>query len=223
MGCATSAPAVPANCRAGFHPVLRTEHVLQGQGVDPAHAHPAAVAAAQAVLDGAHALLAPAAVHAILPVEEVAFEGPLIARALAGATQVALAICTIGPALEERVRALFAAGDPLRAMALDGAGVAALGQVSEAVGERICEEAAAQGLHTGMRASPGQEGWPLEQQRMLFSLLPAERIGVRLNESCLMIPRKSVSFAVGLGPEIRADAVACDFCSKRERCRWRAR
>jgi cobalamin-dependent methionine synthase I len=162
-------------------------------------------------------------VHAILPVEEVAFEGPLIARALAGATQVALAVCTIGPALEERVRALFAAGDPLRAMALDGAGVAALGQVSEAVGERICEEAAAQGLRTGMRVSPGQEGWPLEQQRVLFSLLPAERIGVRLNESCLMIPQKSVSFVVGLGPEMRADAVACDFCSRREHCRWRAR
>ena len=223
MECATSAPAVPAERRTGCHPVLRAEHVLRGQGVDPAQAHPAAVAAAQAVLAEAHALLAPAAVHAILPVEEVAFEGPLIARALAGATQVALAVCTIGPALEERVRALFAAGDPLRAMALDGAGVAALGQVSEAVGERICEEAAAQGLRTGMRVSPGQEGWPLEQQRVLFSLLPAERIGVRLNESCLMIPQKSVSFVVGLGPEMRADAVACDFCSRREHCRWRAR
>lgn len=223
MECATSAPAVPANCRTGWHPVLRAEHVLQGQGIDPARAAPAIVAVAQSVLDEAHALIAPAAVHTILPVDEVAFEGPLVARALAGATQVALAVCTIGPALEERVRALFAAGDPLRAMALDGAGVAALGLVSQMVGERICEEAAAQELRTGMRVSPGQEGWPLEQQRLLFSLLPAERIGVRLNESCLMIPQKSVSFVVGLGPEMRADAVACDFCSKRERCRWRAR
>lgn len=175
------------------------------------------------MLDEAHALIAPAAVHTILPVDEVAFEGTLVARALAGATQVALAICTIGPALEERVRELFATGDPLRAMALDGAGVAALGLVSQIVGERICEEAAARGLRTGMRVSPGQEGWPLEQQRALFDLLPAEQIGVRLNESCLMIPQKSVSFVVGLGPHMRADAVACDFCSKREHCRWRAR
>jgi hypothetical protein len=38
-----------------------------------------------------------------------------------------------------------------------------------------------------------------------------------------MLPRKSVSFALGLGPDMQADAVPCDFCSKRERCRWRVR
>jgi hypothetical protein len=207
-----------------LRPTLEAEHVLRGQGIDPAQARPAIVAAAREVLDEARALLAPAALYTILPVGDgAAFEGPLVARALTGATQVALAVCTIGPALEERVTALFAAGDPLRAMALDGAGVAAVGGVSQMIGERICDEAAAQGLRTGMRASPGQEGWPIEQQRVLFSLLPARRIGVRLTESCLMLPRKSVSFVVGLGAEMRADAVACDFCSKRERCRWRAR
>lgn len=229
MECATSAPAAPAKRKMGHYPLLRpkitltVEHVLQGQGVDPAQAHPAAGAAAQAVLDEAHSLLVPIATYTILPVGEAAFEGPLVARALAGATHVALAACTIGPALEERVTALFAAGDPLRAMALDGAGIAALGQVSQIVGERICKEAAAQGLRTGMRVSPGQEGWPIEQQRVLFGLLPAERIGVRLTESCLMLPLKSVSFVVGLGPQMHADAVACDLCSKRERCRWRSR
>jgi hypothetical protein len=213
---------------------LEAELVLRGQGIDPAQARPAIVAAAQEVLDEARALLAPAALYAVLPVREeacncmfllgavAAFEGPLVVRALAGATQVALAVCTIGPALEERVTALFAAGDPLRAMMLDGAGVAAVGGVSQTIGERICDEAAARGLTTGMRASPGQEGWPIEQQRVLFSLLPADRIGVRLTESCLMLPRKSVSFVVGLGAEMRADRVACDYCSKRERCRWRS-
>lgn len=230
MACATSAPAAPARRKMGRHPVLlrpqltlETEHVLQGQGIDPAQAPPAALAVAQAVLEEAHSLIVPIAMYTILPVGETAFEGPLIARALTGATQVALAICTIGPALEERVTALFAAGDPLRAMALDGAGIAALGRVSQIVGERICEKAATQGLRTGMRASPGQEGWPIEQQRVLFSLLPAERIGVRLTESCLMLPLKSVSFVVGLGPQMHADVVACDMCSKRERCRWRSR
>jgi len=222
---------------ADFRPVLETEHVLRGQGIDPARARPEIVAVAQGVLDEARALLAPAAMYTILPVRDFqhrrvvltdgatsvfVFEGPLVARALAGATEVGVAVCTVGPALDERVAALFAAGDPVRALALDGAGIAAVGWGARIVGERLCDEAAARGLRTGMRAEPGQEGWPLEQQRVLFDLLPAEEIGVRLTESCLMLPRKSLSFVVGLGPEMQADAVTCDFCSKRRRCPWRA-
>jgi hypothetical protein len=216
-----------------FQPSLEAAHVLRGQGIDPARARPDTVAAAQEVLSEAQALLSPAAIYAILPVHDfhhqtvvldggATFEGPLVARALAGATQVALAVCTIGPALEERVDALFAA-HPVRALALDGAGVAALGDLSRMVVARIRDQGSARGLGTGMRASPGQEGWSIWQQRVLFGLVPAEEIGVRLAETCLMLPRKSVSFAIGMGPEMRPDAVTCDFCSRRERCSWRVR
>ncbi len=212
---------------------LEVEHVLRGQGIDPDRARPDVVVAARGVLDEAQSLLAPAALYAILPMRDfqhqrvtldggAIFEGPLVARALAGATQVAFAVCTIGPALDERVTALFAE-DPVRALALDGAGTAAVGEVTRMVRARICGKASLRELGAGMRASPGQEGWQLEQQRVLFSLVPAEEIGVRLTESCLMLPRKSISFVVGLGPEMRPDAVTCDFCSKRERCAWRVR
>jgi len=219
---------------ADFQPSLEVAHVLQGQGVDPTRARSDVVRVAREVLDEAHALLAPVALYTTLPVRDfrhqqatlengAVFTGPLVARALAGATEISLAVCTIGPALEEQVAALFATGDPVRAMALDGAGVAALGEVSGMVVAQIRGEASARGLGTGMRASPGQEGWPIEQQRVLFGLVTADEIGVRLTENCLMLPRKSVSFVIGLGPDMRPDAVACDFCSKRERCRWRVR
>ena len=107
------------------------------------------------------------------------------------------------------------------AMALDGAGVAALGKVSDTVIAEIRDVAEQHGLGSGMRAQPGQEGWSIGQQKVLFSLVPADEIGVRLTESYLMIPRKSVSFVIGMGPDMRPDAVACDFCSKRSRCPWR--
>jgi hypothetical protein len=211
---------------------LEVAHILEGQGIPPALAPLEVVAVAQEMLGEAQALLAPAALYAILPVrglehEQVAlgpgatFSGSLAARALAGATELAVVVCTIGPALEDRMAALFAAGEPLQALALDGAGTAAVGQLAGMVGVRICDEATTRGLSVGMRASPGQEGWPITQQRVLFDLVPAGKIGVQLTPSCLMLPRKSVSFVVGLGPGLRADAVPCDFCSKRERCRWR--
>jgi hypothetical protein len=151
-----------------------------------------------------------------------AFEGPLAAWALAGSKAVAMAVCTLGSALEARVKDLFPE-DPVRAMALDGAGIAALRQVSEVVVREVREEAAAKGWGSGMRAQPGQEGWSIRQQRVLFGLVPAERIGVRLTDSALMIPQKSVSLVIGMGPDMRPDRVACDYCSKRDRCPWRIR
>jgi hypothetical protein len=211
---------------------LEVTHILEGQGIPPAKASPAVVAVAQEVLAEARSLLAPAALYTLLPVRAVeheqilldggaVFAGPLAARVLAGASEAVAAVCTIGPALEERSAALFAAGYPLQGLAMDGAGTAAIRLLAGAVGVRICDEATARGLRVGMSADPGQEGWPITQQRVLFDLLPAEKIGVRLTDSCLMLPRKSVSFVVGLGPDMRADAVPCDFCSKRERCHWR--
>lgn len=230
-----SAPAYPSGqptLVTDLHLAIEAAHVLEGQGIPPSHVSPPLLAAAQEVLPEAQQLLAPAALYAILPVQDfehqqvvlghgLSFSGPLVARALAGATQLALAVCTIGPALEERVQTLFAAGDALQAVALEGAGIAAIGQLSAQVGVRICDVATRRGLSVGMRASPGQEGWSIQQQRVLFSLMPTQQIGLQLTSSCLMLPRKSVSFVMGLGPDMRADAVPCDFCSKRERCQWR--
>ena len=217
---------------ADFEISLEVSHVLEGQGIPLGRASEPVMAAAQQVIPEAQDLVAPAALYTILPVDGIehqqvvlgggaTFKGPLVTRALAGATQVAVAVCTLGPALDERISALFAAGEALQAVALEGAGIAAIRQLSTQLGMRICDVATARGLSVGMRANPGQEGWPIQQQRVLFSLVLAEKIGVRLTSSCLMLPRKSVSFAAGLGPEMRADAVPCDFCSKRERCQWR--
>jgi len=228
----TAQPPNPLTVVADVRVSLEVTHILEGQGVPPSQASPPVAAVAQEVLEEAQSLLAPAALYTLLPVRAVeheqilldsgaVFAGPLASRALAGAAELAVAVCTIGSALEERSSALFAAGHLLQGLAMDGAGTAAIRLLSGAVGVRICDEATARGLSAGMSASPGQEGWPITQQRTLFDLLPAEKIGVHLTDSYLMLPRKSVSFVVGLGPDMHADAVPCDFCSKRERCRWR--
>ena len=70
-------------------------HILRGQGIDPDRARPEIVSAARDVLDKAQGLFTPAAMFTTLPVRDfqhhqvtleggVVFEGPLVARALAG-------------------------------------------------------------------------------------------------------------------------------------------
>jgi hypothetical protein len=66
------------------------------------------------------------------------------------------------------------------------------------------------------RMSPGSgdvEVWPIEQQRPLFALLGGVTpfIGVRLTESCLMIPNKTVS---GLLFPTTEDFQTCQVCHR---------
>ena len=209
---------------------LTVKDVLNGQGVDPNRASDRLKETAAGVLEEAHSLLKPAGLYLSVPVIDFthktinfaggSFEGSLVAKAFAGADHLYLAVCTIGEALENRVQELMAE-NPVRALALDGAGVAAVSKTSQAIEDVISAEAFKLNTDLGMRAQPGQEGWPIEQQSVLFSVLPAAEIGVRLTPSCLMIPRKSVSLVVGRGTKMKSAVSPCDFCSKRHRCEWR--
>ncbi len=209
---------------------LTAEDVLKGQGIDPERASERLISTAESILAEAKPLLKPAAMYELLKVNDFehrkidfeggSFEGSLVGKAFAGADHLYLAVCTIGEALEKRVEELMSE-NPVAGVALDGAGIAAIGYVSRSVEDIISKETCELELSLGMRAQPGQEGWPIEQQRQVFSILPADKIGMRLTESCLMIPRKSVSFVIPRGKELNNSVVPCDFCSKRNRCDWK--
>lgn len=132
--------------------------------------------------------------------------------------RMAFAVCTIGPALEMEVTRLAAAGETLRAVVLDAIGSVAAEATADAVEQRIAAEVSGQGLRISCRASPGYGDWDIRSQAALFSLVPAERIGVRLSETCMMIPRKSVSFALHVAREparLRGES-SCADCDQRD-------
>ncbi len=209
---------------------LTKEDVLRGQGIEPERASNRLLESAESVIDEAHSLIQPAGLYTIVKVNEFnhqkvifeggSFEGSLVARAMAGAEHLNIAACTIGEPLESRVQEMMSE-NPVRAVALDGAGIAAIRKTAQTVEDIISKEACEIDSSLGMRAQPGQEGWPIEQQRQLFSVLPGDEIGIRLTESCLMIPRKSVSFVIPRGDALSDSVSPCDFCSKRNRCEWR--
>ena len=204
--------------------------VLKGQGIDPERASERLLNTAESILAEAMALVKPAAMYTLLEVKNFehrkidfeggSFEGSLVGKAFAGAEHLYLAVCTIGEILEKKVEEMMSE-NPVAGIALDGAGIAAVGYVSRKVEDIISKEVCELNLSLGMRAQPGQEGWPIEQQRQVFSILPAEKIGMKLTESCLMLPRKSVSFVIPRGKELNNSVVPCDFCSKRNRCDWK--
>ena len=77
----------------------------------------------------------------------------------------------------------------------------------------------ADNLQVSMPINPGMLEWPLgEGQKQIFSLLDTAEIGVQLNSSSLMSPRKSLSMVIGLGVELSDKGEPCDYCGMKERC-----
>ncbi len=131
-------------------------------------------------------------------------------------------VCTIGAALEERVSELSERGEAARAAILDAIGSAAAEEVADRSNRLICEMAAPTDYRPDARRSPGYGDWDIREQAAIFSFLEPEDIGVGLNEHCMMVPRKSVSFAVpleggtpGQGPGNRCSRCGAADCPYR--------
>ncbi|MBN1881247.1 MAG: hypothetical protein JW885_03655 [Deltaproteobacteria bacterium] len=152
----------------------------------------------------------------------VEFTGTMPIRVLTGADMAAVCVMTIGPGVDREVSRRFADGDSLGGMLLDVLGTAALASVGIHLRNRLeKEEATSRGLSMTAPFGPGQCHWDLRDQRALFSLVDAESIGVSLDDSCLMNPKKSVSAIVGIGDEKNIlTLTSCDLCD-RPRCTGR--
>ena len=173
--------------------------------------------ALEAALEEAKGLIAPKAIY--VTAAGAALPGSDIFTDL---EKVAFCVCTIGPAIEERVTSLSKEGEMLGAVVLDAIGSAAAEATARYANDRIDEAAAAEGLRTSCRASPGYGDWDVKEQKALFTLVPAGRIGVTLTESSMMVPRKSVSFAVHIAEDpvrLRSEG-SCRNCDM-ETCPYR--
>jgi len=125
---------------------------------------------------------------------------------------------TLGPLPSVRVSALFDAGELALAAVLDAAASVGTELAGVYLDGIVLEDARASGRANDatriLRYSPGYCGWNLTGQRSLFAALRPERIGIRLNESCLMEPAKSISGVMVAGPpEIHYFEDTYEFCS----------
>ena len=141
----------------------------------------------------------------------VTFESPILRQNLEETNKVFPYIITVGPELE---RAAASQGDLLRQYYLEEIANIALEKAAAWLAGRLEER---YGVGPLSNMSPGSlEDWPITEQTKLFSILgDTERtVGVRLTDSLLMVPRKSIS---GILFPSEEGFVACQLCG-RERC-----
>lgn len=150
--------------------------------------------------------------------------GDLIPEPVTEASFIALSISTIGSSLEERVDELVRTGELWRGMIFDGLGSAAVSELSAKMAEIIYSKAKAEGLNTTRAFSPGagSSHWDIKHQRFIFENIDASRLGVHLTPSYIMVPKKSISFIMGLGESIEqaTHLFSCEGCTRRD-CPYR--
>jgi hypothetical protein len=176
------------------------------------------------VLDEATPLFAPKAAYGVAYVEEksvdgvvidgVRFQSKVLRKNLDGVNRVFPFVITLGGKLEDKADSC---DDLLVKYYFDVIGNLALLEARKHVQETIADRYALAGISA---MSPGSlADWPIEQQQPLFTLLGKveKAVGVRLNDSLLMVPRKSVS---GIYFPTEITFYSCQLCP-RKRCEGR--
>jgi hypothetical protein len=214
--------------------IFDVDAVLRGQGADASilrSRRPGLIKVAEEAMHESLALLHPRVIYQDLPVlglhhEQLLLEGgrkldsKLIAQHLAGSTRLIAMLVTIGDELEQHVSQIWDA-NMVYALALDGAGSAAVEALANAACQYFEQQAAELGLQASIPLSPGMVDWPVSDgQPQIFQLLGEAGALVQLTPSCIMVPKKSLTMVMGFGTHLQSSGKTCDYCNMRFTCRY---
>jgi len=129
---------------------------------------------------------------------------------------VALFICTAGEEIGKKSRKYMHERDLLRGYIYDVVGSEIAEAAADLMQDDLGKAAAESGLKITNRYSPGYCGWSVNEQHKLFSLIPYNYCGIRLTESALMDPVKSVSGIIGIGSNVKSNPYTCRMCDMKD-------
>lgn len=138
--------------------------------------------------------------------------GSIIERQLHGSEAYALFICTAGTEYEAWQQQLKERGDMVRVFIADALGSVIAEKCADVMEEHLQQSIDKLQWHHTNRFSPGYCGWHVSEQQLLFPLFQGHTCGVRLTDSSLMLPIKSVSGLMGIGKEVRRFDYTCGLC-----------
>ena len=166
-----------------------------------------------AIIDEVRAWLRPQFCYSVMRQLPAFDMGHIIERQLRGSEAYALFVCTSGMAFYQYQQQLMAAGDMVRVYIADALGSVIAEHCADRMEQHLQESIDKLHWHHTNRFSPGYCGWHVSGQQQLFPLLDGHTCGVTLTASSLMLPIKSVSGIIGLGPGVRHLDYTCGLCN----------
>ena len=129
---------------------------------------------------------------------------------------VAIFLCTAGEEIGIRSRKAMQERDMLRGYIYDVIGSEAVEAAADLMQDDLEKAAKSIGLKITNRYSPGYCDWNVAEQHKLFELMPDNFCGIRLTDSALMDPEKSVSGIIGIGENVRFNPYTCGMCDMKD-------
>ncbi len=126
--------------------------------------------------------------------------------------KIALFICTAGPEIGNMSRKFMRSGELLQGYIIDVIGSVVVERAMDKIQQELGNLMRQSGYKITNRYSPGYCGWQTEEQHKLFAFFPGNFCGVRLTDSALMDPVKSVSGIIGIGHDVVYHEYNCDVC-----------
>jgi hypothetical protein len=142
--------------------------------------------------------------------------GSIIASQLKESTSIAVFLSSIGPSMEQWSSQLMNEGDMMKGYVLDAIASDVVGRSSEWLERRIAAHVKPRGWKVTNAYSPGYCDWSVSDQHALFSLFPEKFCDVTLTPSALMVPIKSLTGIIGLGPGVKRGAFQCSICDLKD-------
>ena len=156
-----------------------------------------------------------------LTINNINFEiNKILFGELRKADSLAFFLCTAGAEIGARSRKSMAEGDPLKGYIYDMLGSLAVDAAADLMQAELEKKIVFSGKKITNRYSPGYCGWHVSEQHKLFRLLPDNFCGIRLTDSALMNPIKSISGIIGIGKSVRYNQHTCSLCDMKE-CAYR--
>lgn len=137
--------------------------------------------------------------------------GGIICSYLDGMTGACVFVATAGREFDARLRELSAQGDIVADFIADSIGTV----LAELAVSRLEAELGLD-AHLSLPYSPGYCGWDIHEQQNFFQLFPPEPCGIKLSESSLMTPEKSISGFFAMGENLVRQPYHCEICQNKK-------
>ncbi|MFN8206646.1 MAG: methionine synthase [Bacteroidales bacterium] len=146
----------------------------------------------------------------VFSVEKIVF------HQLKKAAELALFQCTAGKKISDYSHKNMEAGELMKGYIADVIGSVAVEEAMDHIQASLKNEMNSSGLNISNRYSPGYCGWSVAEQQILFSFFSPGYFGIRLSDSSLMDPIKSVSGIIGIGEQMKENDYTCKVCDMKD-------
>ena len=175
------------------------------------------------IKDEAVSSLRPRGIHGTFALSQINFSGNDIKEHLDGAESVILFAATLGME-SERLSALYQKTDMEKAVIFDCVCDAYIEAFSDDYCDGLLKEYRQKNLYINTRYSPGYGDFGIEHQKEFISLLNCRSIGLTVNDSSILIPRKSITGVMGIFSfPPQGKTRGCAACNMNSVCRMKGK